>query len=891
MFFRHHLYNFSVGIVKSKPVLIIIFSAVFAFALVMPVSALYFNYYYFATDKLTYEVGETINMVTSLIADYDQGGWCSISFSVVTDHGSVFNDGFLVSPSPDVRYFSSSYTILPENTSPYPSPVVAYAILNIEIFDKYSQGVTDSIEVNITRGHLEVDSLSSLVVQANKNATLDFRVASPFNDTITFNNEPVQVEIYNSMSSLVYSNTTTTDAVGFIHIDWTPVPFSPGNYSIEISGNGSDAFLPFLEAFSMEVVPESSELVRIDTTSDDVFCETPSGSYYDTSNITVQHLDENHHMINGSTVSWTTSFASGTLTQYPDGRYKGSIPVTITPGIYEVNVTAVHNGYQDATISFYLNVLKRSVTQVVNIKQILSTHELLVRATLEDWQNSERLDSVQVNISMHIGNWLLSRLGTTNSSGEVSIKIPILPEYWGQGLLTLHTDSTTYYVESNLSLPVDILFEPTISANLRAPPVRGESMVLEVGVEGPSGLPISGLPMELYNSQGTSLISNVTNDTGIACFEWLVPVDTDVGPIAFTVSILANTQYVNMTSLVLQSQVTYPVWISSPDSEWVFVRGETTNVSILAQSEPGIGQNVTLRFQDDSGTLVKQTKCCLGQTAVLSWNIGIDITPGMYTLFLEVLDGNYTIVQYQTITATILMSISSEISNITAFYQKYLSFSLSTRNEIGQELSTIDLGLCLDENSSPFVSILNASLEKTEQMPLPEWLSPGHHTLYLSISSDMTIEELLQMNITVWVQTEISISITTELGGQTVVQQTGSIPIQVPEMASSISSGSMSLPPPILFNDTTSTESSTTRETSPTICPRLSSGTSNMSTVVENSLTSLSGNGHNVRNLRDLKELLLSIMASSTDRDVLPNDITPHFAFAGPVVIVSERKV
>lgn len=890
MFFRRYLYNLAVSIVKSKPVLLVIFSAVFAFALVMPVSALYFDYYYFETDKMTYEVGETINMVTSLIADYGEGGWCSISFSVVTDHGSVFNDGFLISPSPDVRYFSSSYTILPENTSPYPSPVIAYAILNIEIFDKYSQGVTDSIQVNITRGHLEVDPLSLLIVEANKNATLDFRVASPFNNTITFNKEPVQVEIYNSTNSLVYSNITTTDTVGLVHIDWTTVPFSPGNYSIEVSGNGSDAFLPFLHTFSMEVVPESSELVRVDTTSDDVFCETPSGSYYDTANITVQHLDESHHMINGSMVSWTTSFASGTLAQYSDGTYKGSIPVTASPGTYEVNVTAVHNGYQDATISFYLNVLKRNVTQVVNIKQMLSTHELLVEATLEDWQSSERLDLVQVNISLYIGNWFSSRLGTTNSSGTVSIRIPIPPQYWGQGLLTLHADPTTYYIESNLSLPLDILLEPTISFNLQAPPVRGESMVLEVIVRDPSGLPISGLPMELYDSQGIGLASDFSNDTGMTCFEWLVPVDTDVGPIVFTVSILANTQYVNMTSLVFQSQVTYPVWISPLDSEWVFVRDETTNVSILAQSELGIYQNVTIRFQDDSGTLMKQTKCVLGQTTVLSWSIGIDIAPGMYTLFLEVLDGNYTIVQYHTITTTILMSISSEVSNITAFYQKYLSFDLSTRNESGQELSIVDLGLCLDENSSPFVSILNASLEQIEQLPLPEWLSPGFHTLYLSISSDMTIEELIQLNITVWVKTEISISITTELGGQTVVQMTSSIPGQVSEMASSISSGSMSLPPPILFNETTSTEPSTTRETSPIICPRLSSGTSNLSTVVENVLTVSSGNGHSVLNLRDLKALLLSIMASSTDRDVLPNDITPHFAFAAPVVIVSERK-
>jgi hypothetical protein len=877
--------------VKSKPVLIVMFAALFAFVLVMPVSALYFDYYYFETDKLTYEVGETINMVTSMIADYGQGGWCSISFSVVTDHGSVFNDGYPVSPSPDVRYFSSSYTILPEDTSPYSNPVTAYVILNVEIFDKYSQGVTDSIEVNITRGHLEVDSLSSLTVEANRNASLDFRVVSPFNSSISFNSNPVLVEIYNSLSSLVYSNVTTTDGAGLIHVDWAAVPLSPGNYSIEISGNGSDAFLPFLHTFSMEVVPESSELVRVDATSDDVFCKTPSGSFYDTVNITFQHLDESHRMINGSMISWVTIFASGTLTQFADGTYKGSIPVTASPGTYEVNVTAVHIGYQDATISFCLNALKRSITQVVNFKQLLSTHELLIEATLEDWQSSERLGSVQVNVSMHVGNWFSSSLGTTNSSGVVSVRIPIPPEYWGSGLLFLHADSTTYYLESNLSLPVDISLEPTFSFNLLTPPIRGESMVLEVTIQNPAGLPISGLPMDIYDSRGTTLASDFSNSTGVVCFEWLVSIDTDVGPITFIVGILANNQFVNLTSVIFQSQVTYPVWISSPNPEWVFVRGETTNVTILAQSEPSIDQNVTIHFQDQSGQLMKQTVCCLGQATALSWSISIDIALGTHTLFLQVLDGNYTILQYQEITVTVLMSISSEISNITAFYEKYLSFNLSTRNESGQELGIVDVGLCLDEHSSPFVSILNASPENMIQMLLPEWLSPGYHTLYLSISADMTIEELIQLGITIWVQTSISISVTTEFGGQDVVQKTSNTPIQGPEMISSISSGSMSLPPPILFNGTTSTEPSTARETSPIICPRLSSGTSNLSTVVENARTAVSGNGQSVRSLRDLKALLLSIIASSTDRDVLPNDITPHFALVAPDVIVSERKV
>ena len=86
--------------------------------LAIPVSAFYFDFQYFETDKLVYEVGETIDMVAKLIADFSNDGWCYVSFAVVTDLGPSFADEYFTPPSPAVRYLNSSYTILPEDTSP-----------------------------------------------------------------------------------------------------------------------------------------------------------------------------------------------------------------------------------------------------------------------------------------------------------------------------------------------------------------------------------------------------------------------------------------------------------------------------------------------------------------------------------------------------------------------------------------------------------------------------------------------------------------------------------------------------------------------------------------------------------------------------------------------------
>jgi hypothetical protein len=104
--------------VKRKTTALVPISLLLITCIIIPVSAFYFDFQYFETDKLVYEVGETIDMVAKLIADFSGGGWCYVSFAVVTDLGPSFADEYFIPPSPAVRYLNSSYTILPEHTSP-----------------------------------------------------------------------------------------------------------------------------------------------------------------------------------------------------------------------------------------------------------------------------------------------------------------------------------------------------------------------------------------------------------------------------------------------------------------------------------------------------------------------------------------------------------------------------------------------------------------------------------------------------------------------------------------------------------------------------------------------------------------------------------------------------
>ena len=139
-FFRDYQDLSVVGQLNQRTIGIVSASILTILCIAGPVSAYYFEFYYFETDKLVYEVGETISMVSKLIADFSQDGWCYVSFSVVTDQGLVFADSYYIPPSPDIRYPNSSYTILPEDTFPNLDGSTAYVIFNVEVYDGYSQG-------------------------------------------------------------------------------------------------------------------------------------------------------------------------------------------------------------------------------------------------------------------------------------------------------------------------------------------------------------------------------------------------------------------------------------------------------------------------------------------------------------------------------------------------------------------------------------------------------------------------------------------------------------------------------------------------------------------------------------------------------------------------------
>lgn len=366
--------------------------------LVVPVSAFYFDFQSFETDKLVYEVGETINMVAKLIADFSDEGWCNVSFGVVTDLGPSFAEGYSIPPSPLVRYLNSSYTILPEHTSPTETGVQAFVIFTVQIFDVGEQSEGDNILITINRGHLNAFPQIPLIAQYGLNTSLPLKIASIHNSDVVYSGESVTLHVENSTSHTVLHTNVTTTSEGMVHLNWSDSFGAPGLYNLTVSSDGNEDFLPLADSFELTVLPAPSNLTAISTPGT-VYCQAPDGSHVQLAEIIVEHTDVDSIPINDSLVRWTASFGSGSLAKLGAGLYSGMIPFNTSPGSYTINITSTNPQYQSSGTEVIVDVLANilqftpvqsswNVTRGDNV-----TVEFLLESTL-DWNQSIQLDFI-----------------------------------------------------------------------------------------------------------------------------------------------------------------------------------------------------------------------------------------------------------------------------------------------------------------------------------------------------------------------------------------------------------------------------------------------------------------------------------------------------------------
>jgi hypothetical protein len=357
-FFREYKHQVAVGYLEKRTLIALIASVSVLLCLVTPVCAYYFEFDYFETDKLVYEVGETVNMVARLTADFSPQGWCYISFAVTTDQGPVFGNSYFISSSTEAQFFNSSYTIVPEDTSPGPGGTEAYIIFTVEIYDSYSQGDGDTVQINITRGSLQVSSLSPLSLESDDNTTLIFKVTSAHNDAITYADSPVTVTLLDSFMTQLFQEHTTTSSDGMVDFNWNSSMAPPGDYTLTLSSNGTEDFLPFSQSSPITVTQPSSNLTVV-AVPVSVYCQTPDGAQVESVDISAEQQNKEGEPITDSTILWETAFSAGTMTHIGSGVYHSSIPFETEPGLCHINLTANNPLYMTEYESITIQVLPR----------------------------------------------------------------------------------------------------------------------------------------------------------------------------------------------------------------------------------------------------------------------------------------------------------------------------------------------------------------------------------------------------------------------------------------------------------------------------------------------------------------------------------------------------
>ena len=415
------------------------------------VMAFYFDFQYFETDKMVYEVGETIEMAAGLIADFSPEGWCYVSFAVVTDLGPAFADEYFIPPSPNARLVNSSYTIPPQHTNPDENGVIAHVLFNVEVFDTVSQGAGDSIEVSITRGHLTVIPVSSLTIQSGTNMTLCLAVVSIHDDNIRYSNESINIRVEDSSSVTILNDTISTTMDGTFTLNWSSLMGLPGFYNLTVTGFGNDDFLGFSESLPISVIPAESSFLLLSAPGS-IQCQSPDGGHFENAEILVRHETANQTGIDDSTVYWNSSFGGGELTSVGNGTYMVLIPFQTQSGLYVINITAINQKYQTASKAISIEAIKNTLQfyPSQSIWSVEHSDTVLIQFSIEeefDWGKEIVIDFLddldEISLSMNVTPDSVNSLLMTCRS-NLSIGLHVVRPHINSGYYDFSNDTPSF---------------------------------------------------------------------------------------------------------------------------------------------------------------------------------------------------------------------------------------------------------------------------------------------------------------------------------------------------------------------------------------------------------------------------------------------------------------
>jgi hypothetical protein len=511
--------------VKQKVTALSSISLLLITFLVVPVSAFYFNFEYFETDKLVYEVGEPIEMAAKLIADFSDEGWCFVSFAVVTDIGPSYADEYFISPSPAARFLNSSYSIQPDHTSPGETGIQAFALFTVEIYDTVTQSAGDNIEITINRGHLTTIPLTSLSLEFGTNSSIPLKISSIHNNNIVYSNELVNLHVEDEYAQTVFFTNTTTTADGLVYLDWNESIGPPGHYNLTVSCDGNEDFLPMSSSFELTVLPASSNLT-VTSAPEAVYCQSPDGNHTNSARITIAHSNLNLSPIVDSIVQWNASFGSGVLTNLGDGSYSDMIAFNVSPGLYRINFTAINSQYQITETSISVPVLANSLqffaTQpswnITRGKDV--TIEFLIESLL-NWNGS-------IPLLIYDATSQFSQVASVLPNVSSSVIIPISYNI-SVGPHIIAISPTTEYYQFSVAPQISLTVFGTLSCNLSVNTAYyNEAIGFNLEVLDDSNQTVSTVELSVFCDNlltpfAVTLLTNSSTNHTVLLPAWILP--------------------------------------------------------------------------------------------------------------------------------------------------------------------------------------------------------------------------------------------------------------------------------------------------------------------------------------------------------------------------------
>lgn len=612
LFFKEYKDTFLVDEVKQRKLAVLTIFLIIISGFTIAASAFYFDYQFFETDKLVYEVGESVNMVASLVADFSPDGYCFVSFSIVTDQGPAFADEYFILPSPNTRLINSTYVINPEQTQPGEEGITAYALFNVELYDSVTQGASDNIQFTINRGHLTTYPQTPLVVESDANSTLTLKVASIYNSNISYSNENVNMIIKNSKSETILNKNVTTDSLGNYNINWNQSMGILGVYDITTTGYGNEDFLGFSKTNQVSVVPTISNLTIVSAPTS-VQCQSPDGKNIDYADIIVKHETATYADIDDSVVFWNASFGNGFLSFIGNGDYSASIPFTVSPGLYTINVSAVNIKYQTVTSSIVIEAMSNPLDFIL----------------INDFQPVTHSNNVSMEFLVEEGfGWNESiSLKLTDNANEISRTFMVYPGMiesltitaWenisiGPHNLTISTTDTHYSLPVIPKLQIIVLGELTTNIHVESA-YYGETLVLNITALNYEGSNIEFMNISVYNNADilpfvTIQQVNTTQLVSIQLPLWINPGDCALRfeimcPYYVTVNVFKNVTIMmrtNITIIVERSSVSE--LLSSNETSSFYAIASSNSIGSNIRPPPilfnGITSQVSLTTRDTS---------------------------------------------------------------------------------------------------------------------------------------------------------------------------------------------------------------------------------------------------------------------------------------------------